>query len=56
MSIRLARQGNSQAAKMHADIANHAYKELSHYMEENQYNELTKDIEKELTKLTSTEN
>jgi hypothetical protein len=48
MSLRQARQGNTKGAKMHADIANHAYKELAHYMTEEKYIELTNDIEKEL--------
>ncbi|MCW9023740.1 MAG: hypothetical protein OQK73_03570 [Gammaproteobacteria bacterium] len=52
LSLRLARQGNTKSAKMHADIANHAYKELAHYMTEEKYSELTQEIEKELNQVS----
>ena len=54
MSLRLARQCNTKGAKMHADIANHAYKELAHYMPEEKYIELTREIEKELETINKT--
>ena len=55
MSLRLARQCNTKGAKMHADIANHAYKELAHYMPEDKYIELTQEIERELEKINKTD-
>lgn len=48
LSLRQARQGNKNSAKMHADIANHAHKELAHYISEEKYIALTQEIENEL--------
>lgn len=52
-SIRHARQGNSHAAKVHADIANNAYKELAHYISSEEYNELAREIEDQFDALVS---
>jgi hypothetical protein len=47
-SIRHARLGNAVVAKMHADIANNAYKELAHYVSSDRHNELGFKIEEQL--------
>jgi len=52
-SIRSARQGNASTAKMHADVANNAYKELAHYLNDEEYNELARKIEEEFDSLVS---
>ena len=50
-AIRQARSGDADNAKMHADIANYAYKELVHYLSEDEYNEFAQDIEEQLGSL-----
>ena len=52
-SIRCARQGDAHAAKMHADIANNAYKELSHYLTDEEHSELAREIEEEFDTLVN---
>ncbi len=47
-SILLARRGNAVAAKMHADIANSAFKELAHYVSNDVISELALEIENQL--------
>ncbi len=47
-SIQCALKGDSRNAKMHVDIANYAFKEIAHYMPEEQYQVLTEKINKRL--------
>jgi len=47
-SIRHARLGDVRVAKMHADIANNAYKELAHYVRNEAHTELALEIEDQL--------
>ena len=47
-SIRYAKQGEVNSAKMHADIASTAFKELAHYVSPEVQAELASQIEKEL--------
>jgi len=47
-SIQCALKGDSQNAKMHVDIANYAFKEIAHYMPEEQYQVLAEKINKRL--------
>lgn len=44
-TIRHARQGHIDMAKLHADIAGHALEEAAHYMEEQEYSKLVFEIE-----------
>ncbi len=50
-SIRHARLGDARVAKMHADIANSAYRELAHYVSNEDHNELALEIENQLGEL-----
>ena len=50
-SIRCARRGDKLNAQMHADIANNAFKEISHYMPEKQYLELSAKVKERLNEL-----
>jgi len=43
-SVACARRGDKRNAKMHADIANTAFKEVAHYMTEDQYSALTAKV------------
>lgn len=52
-ALRYARQNNKQSAKVHADIANSACKELTHYMSEDRYLTFLKQIQKQLDTLRS---
>ena len=52
-ALRYARQNNKQSAKVHADIASSACKELMHYMSEDRYLALLKEIQKQLDPLRS---
>lgn len=45
-TIRHARLGHIEMAKLHADIAGHALEEAAHYMTDEVYSELIFDIEK----------
>jgi hypothetical protein len=45
-TIRHARLGHIDMAKLHADIAGHALEEAAHYMSDEEYSELIFDIEK----------
>jgi len=47
-AIRYARSGDTDNAKMHADIANYAFKELVHYLNDEEYNIFAQDIEAQL--------
>jgi len=47
-SILQARRGNAVIAKMHADIANNAFKELAHYVSSDVISELVLQIEDQL--------
>lgn len=51
-ALRYAKQGNTQTARMHANIASSACQELAHYMRENDYNEFIGEINKHLQALT----
>jgi len=50
-SIQCALKGDNRNAKMHVDIANYAFKEIAHYMPEEQYQVLTEKISKRLDAL-----
>ncbi|NNF96065.1 MAG: hypothetical protein HKM94_03955, partial [Halobacteria archaeon] len=47
-SIRHARLGDARVAKVHADIANSAYKELAHYVSSEAHTEFALEIEDQL--------
>ena len=47
-SIRYARLGDARVAKVHADIANNAFKELAHYVSGEDHAELASQIEDHL--------
>jgi len=47
-SVQCALKGDGRSAKMHADIAGYAFKEIAHYMPEEQYLKLTEKINKRL--------
>jgi hypothetical protein len=47
-SVQCALKGDGRSAKMHADIADYAFKEIAHYMPKEQYLELTEKINKRL--------
>lgn len=53
-SIRHARRGEAYAAKMHADIASNAYKELAHYVSPEAQAELASQIGEELEQQSNT--
>ena len=50
-SVQCALKGDGSSAKMHADIADYAFKEIAHYMPKVQYLELTEKINKRLDAL-----
>lgn len=50
-SVQCALKGDKRNAIMHVDIANYAFKEIAHYMPEEQYLELTRKINKRLDAL-----
>jgi len=50
-SVQCALKGDGRSAKMHADIADYAFKEIAHYMPKEQYLELTEKINKRLDTL-----
>ena len=50
-SLQCALKGDGRSAKMHADIADYAFKEIAHYMPKEQYLELTEKINKRLDTL-----
>ena len=52
-SVQCALKGDGRSAKMHVDIANYAFKEIAHYMSEEQYLELTSKINKRLDALSN---
>jgi hypothetical protein len=52
-AIRHARLGDARVAKMHADIANHAYRELAHYVSNEVHTEFTVEIENQLGVLSN---
>ena len=45
-TIRHAKLGHVEMAKLHADIAGHALEEVAHYIKDEEYSELIFDIEK----------
>lgn len=47
-SIRLARQGDVEAAKIHAELTNNALKEATHYLSETVYFHFSNDVMKAL--------
>ncbi len=52
-AIRYARRGDKSNAKLHADIASSACKELVHYMADDRYREFIAEIDRELETLKS---
>jgi hypothetical protein len=50
-SVQCALKGDGGSAKMHADIADYAFKEIAHYMPKEQYLELSEKIHKRLDSL-----
>jgi len=54
-SIRHARQGENETARIHADIAHYACNELAHYLSEKDYQCFTSELEKHLGTLQSEE-
>jgi len=50
-SVQCALKGDGRSAKMHADIADYAFKEIAHYMPKVKYQELTEKINKRLDAL-----
>lgn len=50
-SIRCAKKGDTRNAKMHADVASHACKELLHYMNTDEHKAFIKEIEAYLDEL-----
>ena len=52
-SIRCAHKGDKRNAKMHIDIANSAFKEVSHYLPEQQYAEFSEKVNQHLNALKS---
>lgn len=55
-SVQCALKGDGRSAKMHADIADYAFKEIVHYMPKEQYLELTAKINKRLDTLKVNDN
>jgi hypothetical protein len=47
-SIRLARQGDTEAAKLHAELTKNALNEAAHYLPEAVYSRFSKDVMKAL--------
>ncbi|MCW8831216.1 MAG: hypothetical protein OQK32_06825 [Gammaproteobacteria bacterium] len=52
-TLRCARLGDQRCSKMHADIASHACKELAHYLNEEDYQTFTDEVEDHLNILKS---
>jgi hypothetical protein len=52
-AIRHAKRGETAVAKMHADIANNAYKELAHYVSNEAYRKFGLEIEDQLDVLSN---
>lgn len=52
-SVQCALKSDNRSAKMHADIANYAFKEIAHYMPEEKYKELTDNVNKRLETLST---
>lgn len=50
-ALRYAKQGDKPSARMHANIASNACKELAHYMREAEYLEFVAEIENQLNSL-----
>lgn len=50
-SVQSALKGDGRSAKMHADIADYAFKEIAHYMPKEEYMELTEKINTRLDTL-----
>ena len=50
-SVQCALKGDGSSAKMHADIADYAFKEIAHYMPKEEYLELTEKINNRLDAL-----
>lgn len=50
-AIRQARLGNARVAKIHADIANNAYKELTHYVSSETHAKFALELEEHLGEL-----
>jgi len=55
-SIRYAKAGNSESAKLHASIMDSALKESVHFLDDEVYKEFVASLEKELSELTWTGN
>lgn len=53
-SIHSAHKGDKRSAKMHADIANSAFKEVAHYISEAEYAEFSKKVTERLQGLNAT--
>lgn len=53
-AVRYANQANKSSATMHINIANSTCHELTHYMDEQQYQEFVAEIEKQLNMLLNT--
>jgi len=51
-SIRSAKAGDAEAARLHADIMDNALREAANYVSEDEYRELVASLDKELTGLT----
>ena len=55
-SVQCALKGDGRSAKMHAEIADYAFKEIAHYMPKEQYLKLTEKINKRLDTLKVNDN
>lgn len=51
-SIRLARQGNAEAARLHAELTNNALNEAMHYLPESEYSQFSKEVMEALKNIT----
>jgi hypothetical protein len=51
-AIQCAHKGDKHNSKMHVDIANYAFKEVAHYMNEEQYAELSRKINERMEALS----
>lgn len=52
-AIQCALRGDRRNAKMHVDIASYAFREIAHYMPEDQYRTLTATLDEHLSALTA---
>ena len=50
-ALRFARQGDVSSAKIHANLANNALKEIAHYMSEEEYASFEAEVEKRLEEI-----